>query len=249
MKNLLRLIGLGLVTYLVFALAFLPAGVAFRWLAPPQLKMSGVSGTIWSGQASAIGLGGWSLGATQWSMIPSELLRARLAYHVRAEHPDGFVETDMSAGFGQSLEFGDLQGALPVASLSQIVPVAGLRGQVVLRFALLELKQGWPTAAEGAVALGNLEVINPITEILGDFRVDFAQPATADGVLVGQINDQGDGPLEVSGRLDLRPDRSYVLDGYVRPRGTISRDLQTALSLIGAQEPDGRRRFGAEGSL
>ena len=47
-----RWLVLGVGAYLAFALVLFPADVAYRWLAPDTVRLSGVQGTVWSGRAT-----------------------------------------------------------------------------------------------------------------------------------------------------------------------------------------------------
>ena len=39
--------------FIIGLLAVFPARVAYRWLAPPQLAMTGIEGSVWRGGAAA----------------------------------------------------------------------------------------------------------------------------------------------------------------------------------------------------
>lgn len=73
------LLSLALVmVFLVSAVAHVPAQVVLNYLPlPPQLVISGVSGTIWDGSATGVSWQRQKLGALHWQLAPLKLLTAK----------------------------------------------------------------------------------------------------------------------------------------------------------------------------
>jgi hypothetical protein len=70
-----------------------------------------------------------------------------------------------------------------------------------------------------------------------------------DAGIVALLNDQG-GPLEVTGRISLRPDRTYLFDSLIKLRADAPDVLVQGLEIVGgAPNASGQRKFQQQGSL
>jgi hypothetical protein len=67
--------------------------------------------------------------------------------------------------------------------------------------------------------------------------------------LKGAISDAGDGPLQVTGTLELKSDRSYKLETLIAARANAPRNLVQTLEFLGPPDEQGRRQFTTEGTM
>jgi hypothetical protein len=67
--------------------------------------------------------------------------------------------------------------------------------------------------------------------------------------LKGTLSDIGGGPLAVNGTIDIKKDRSYLVNGFVATRPGAPSDMARQLEILGAPDAQGRREFGFEGSM
>ncbi|AMN46979.1 general secretion pathway protein N [Steroidobacter denitrificans] len=248
--------------FLLFALLTLPARLALGWLAPAQTRLEGISGTLWHGRAENLQWQEARLGRLEWRLHPTALLGARLRADLTLNRADGFAQATVTAGRQGRLRVTDLTASLPLNALSAIPSMGGWNGTLDLKFADLRLERGWPIQAAGrldAVALsgwvggwvgGSMGGSAGRPLRLGSYRVDFAPAAdsTRAAVPAGTLIDTG-GPLQVTGSVQLRADRSYIIEGLVTPRPEASSEIVQALQFLGPADAQGRRPFSLEGSF
>jgi general secretion pathway protein N len=114
----------------------------------------------------------------------------------------------------------------------------------------LQIEQGWPTAVAGTIEVLQLTgpARNPTN--IGSYKATFPAPkASAHAkTLVGALPDVG-GPVQINGTLQLKPDRTYLIDGLIAARPDAPRDVSNALQFLGAPDAQGRRPFSLSGSL
>ena len=238
--------------YVAFTIAFFPASVAYRWFAPDEVRLAGVEGTLWSGQAALGSVGEFGLHDIQWELQPWSLLLARLSGQVQTRFSGGFLDTGIRVGVGGT-SFTQLRAATSLATLSNVLPIRGTRGQASVDFAELVLRDGWPVGAVGELRLGEVAV-PPLVPAgnggliaLGNYNVTFSDASGE--ALAGTFSDQG-GPLEVTGSLRLDPNRDYLIEGVVRARADADVALTQGLEFMtGEPDASGMRTFSLAGSL
>ena len=243
-------VALALLVAAVLVLAwFLPARWVMPWVEPQMhgLRLQQVHGTVWDGTADdVLGADGRRLGRLQWQLSRRALLgqlQMQLAFDgpqvdfsgtVRRT-PQGRVEAE---GWKLRADLAATDIPLPV---DWGKPLGEL--QVVADHALLQ--GGWPLqlqaqgqwhraavrTADGELALGELQ----------------GSAQAQGGVIHAQWHDQGDGPLQVRGELQLSP-LGWRLDSTLRAR---HRDpaLQRWLARLGPAAPDGSVHIRQAGGL
>jgi len=252
MPGKLSWLALGVGAYLAFALASIPAATAYRWLAPEELRLSAIQGTLWSGQAALGAVDAFPLHDIQWRLRPWTLFMAGLGGEVQTRLQDGFLTTEVSAGF-RGTSFSNLRASTSLTSLTGILPLGGIQGSASANFTELRLRDGWPIDAVGQITLSELAV-PPILPTrsnavipMGSYRITFG--ASGGQGLAGSFQDQG-GPLEVNGSLRLGTDRGYVIEGVVRAKPEASVELVQGVEFMaGPADSSGMRPFNLTGSL
>jgi hypothetical protein len=252
MRSGIPLFALGLGVYLAVSLATLPAAVAYRWFAPEELSLAVVDGTVWRGSALYGGVSGLPLSNLEWQLHPAALLAGRINVTVQAEFAEGFANAELMLSRNRML-FSQLTASTRLQTFAGLLPLGDVRGQISLRLEQLEFIDNWPVVAIGEARIADLAIppLVPIAGVslvsLGNFSAQFAvadQPGIA-----ALLSDQG-GPLELTGRLNLAPDRRYVIDSLIRTRPEASRELVQGIEFV-TESPNasGQRRFVLEGSL
>lgn len=247
------LIGVGLAALLAFAISTLPptlfAGRAERF----GITAVSWSGSIWSGEASGLAWRGTPLGELHWRLAPLALLRGRLGAHVQLVRPDGHVESDVMAGFGGDIVLKGTKVDVPVAVLSNL-PVGlpkGWRGRLQADLAELKLEQGWPASVQGTIDMDTLIAPPPRNTSIGSYHAILPDPQAQAGTAPGisaRVTDK-EGPFVVDGRVTLSPDRSFLLEGTLAPRGDTPPALRRSLELLGPADAAGRRPISVSGTL
>lgn len=252
MQNRLAWLALGLGAYLAFVISLFPAATAYRWFAPPALRLAGITGTIWRGGAALGSVPGLPLSDLRWDLDIWPLFVGRLAGEFEARLADGFVNGRVSASSSR-LDFTDLQASTTLLTLRGLLPLNDTQGLISVSLSRLELREGWPVSAIGILRIGQLEVApliptgGPELIALGNYEARFVDN---DGQGIrAELGDTG-GPLEASGVLSLGLDRTYALEGAVRARVDAPEMLTQGLAIMtGEPDAEGRRPFTLTGSL
>ncbi|MFO7305032.1 MAG: type II secretion system protein N [Gammaproteobacteria bacterium] len=242
------LIGLAAVAYVLFAIVTFPASIVLAQFRDQGVAAVGIEGTIWKGRVQLLQVHGVNVGRAEWDLDAPALLTLKLRANVRVTRPDGFLQSQLTLTRG-SVRFTDLTASLPLAALGAIAP-AGWQGTTNLRFAELVLENGWPTVASGMVEILNLEHVAQRSPLTGSYKLTFPETNvdSTHGALRGVLTEL-EGPLEIDGTLELRPDRSYLLSGLVAAKPDAPRNLAAQLQLLGPPDPNGKRQFSLEGTL
>lgn len=246
---------LALVGTLVFVVALLvtaPARLVAFVLPSAGASAQGLDGTLWSGQARSLSLLGLRLDQVQWRLHPLRMLRGEVAAAVEAVVPGGFLRGDLFWRLAGSSGARDLEGGAPLRWLSPGTGAMTGDSQLSVRVETLELKDGWIRTAVGTLNLGDLTLPIPTLQgklAPGGYSVGFdARDQAPDQPVKGAVRDLG-GPLEVSGELELRPSREYVLNVSLKPRADTPAELSSALRTVGPRNPDGGYGFSLAGSF
>jgi general secretion pathway protein N len=246
MKKTWPLVALGIIAFLAFAIVTLPARVVLGQLESSGIRAGGVQGTVWKGRAQVLQIADANLGAVDWDLHVLPLFTARLVADLRIKRTDGFAETQVVLS-PTSVRFDALTASLPLSALPSSA-FRGWKGTANLKFAALTLRDGWPTAAEGTLDVIDLTGPAQRPFNLGSYRVVFPEAAGDSGVLTGALSDLG-GPLQLNGKVELKTDRSYLLDGMIATRPDAPRDIANMLQFLGAPDAQGRRPFSLSGTI
>lgn len=236
----------GIAAFLLALLVTMPARVAYHWLAPAELKLSGISGSVWSGRAAEGAAAGIYFNDLSWQFRPTSLLTGKAASAVSARPAGGTLETDVAVAlFGSNLLLRDLDADLPLDVFSMIVPMEGVSGNLGLRFSRIRMADGIPTEAAGTLRIMNL-VLRPLSNrALGDYRAVFE---TGDEGITATVEDVS-GVLDLAGTAALEADRSYIFTGKVAAMPDAPSAVVQQLQFLGSADAQGRRDFRFEGSL
>jgi general secretion pathway protein N len=240
-----RYILAGLLVFLGVLIVSFPARVAYRWFAPPDLSLSGISGSVWRGSATEGLAGGAYIRDIRWQLKPAELFTGKLAFSTTSKPASGSMDTEVAVGIDGSLTLSNLAGNVPLDLVHPSFQQAGISGDLSLQFDKLVIRNGLPTEATGSVTVANVFAPNLSAGTLGDFRAQFT---SADGAITGTVEDLA-GTLDVAGNLSISPDRSYSLIGDVAVRPGAPPSIEQQLRLLGSPDERGFRQFRFEGQL
>lgn len=254
MKSLWKLLCLGLVTYLVFLIATLPASFVFDRLSKRGVQTVAVNGTLWKGQAMGLHVGVLNLGRLQWKLKIWPLFAGRLNADLKLERADGFAETQASAGLsGRRIAFKNLRASLPIDAIlgSSGLP-GGWKGKAQAKLDELVLENAWPVAAHGTLDMVDLTGPARQPANIGNYRVTFPASASDQTAglpgLTGSLQDL-QAPISVAGTVTLSPGRNYLLDLKVAARDNAPPAVKNGIQYLGAPDAAGRRPFSISGTL
>jgi len=238
-------IAAGLLTFLAGLVILFPARVAYRWFAPENTQLSGISGSVWSGAAQEMSVAGLYLRDLRWRLRPLQLVTAKIALSLEASLSSGFVEANVAVGPGGRIAVTDLNGSVPLQAVAALVRIPGLSGNASVQLAELDVRNGLPVAVVGTVAVANL-VAPPIDSgSIGGYRAEFF--TAADGVSAS-VEDT-DAVFDFAGSLKISPDRSYQFIGRIAPTDRTSEKLRQQLRFLGSPDERGQHQIRLEGTL
>jgi len=143
--------------------------------------------------------------------------------------------------------------SLPVELLSSL-PIGmprNWRGRLSGQFEEVSLAAGWPTALRGTFEMDGLIAPPPRSISIGSYHVEMPDPQATGGragELTARVTDK-EGPFSFEGRFTLGPDRSFLLEGMLAPRGNTPPQLVRSLELLGPPDANGRRPVSVSGTL
>jgi general secretion pathway protein N len=240
-----RLMAAGLATFIVGVLLTFPARVPYGWFSSPDFRLSGISGTVWRGQAAEGFAAGIYLRDLQWSFQPLSIFRGRLAYRVESNNTFGTVRSVVGVGLSGAVTLEDFASTSSLQEFRDMFQLQGFDGTLQADFESIVLENGFPTTATGSVRLSNLLAPQLSPHAIGDYRAEFT--TSPDGIL-GQVEDSG-GVLDVAGTIVLGLDRSYSFVGTVAALPDAPPGLSNQLRFLGSPDARGYRDFRIEGRL
>lgn len=238
-----RIVISGLLVFVLALVVTFPARVAYRWFAPADVTLSGLSGSIWSGTAAEGLAGGAYLRDIRWRIKPASLLGAKLAYETAARPVSGSMSGDVAIGLTGKLSVTNLNGSVPLDRVHDAFQQAGISGNLSFQFSELVLQNGLPVLAIGSVTIANLAARDLSAGVLGDYRAEFQ---AIDGNIAGTVKELS-GVLDIDGTLKINPDRSYSLIGNVAARPGTPPLIGQQLRFLGSADDQGMRQFRFEG--
>ena len=240
-----RLVFAGIAVFLLVLLASFPAQVAYNWFAPPEIQLSGISGSVWNGKSAEGLASGAYLRDLSWRFRPGALLGGGIAFDASASPGSGVLETQVAAKLDGSLSLTNLRGNVPLDVVHQSFQQGGVRGDLILEFENLTIRDGIPVVAIGSVTVADFVAPVLSASRIGDFRADFQSSGDQ---IIGEVQDLS-GVLDVEGTITLLPDRSYAFTGEVAPTAETPPSILNQLQFLGSADARGRRMFRFEGRL
>ena len=233
----------GIVTFVAALVVTFPARIAFYWVSPPFVSMSGIEGSVWSGSAREFQTNGVYLRDLQWRARPWQLLTGKMLYQVSASPASGFFDSEIALRFGGSVTLRNLTASVPLEMFARASGVRGLGGNASLRFERLELVDGGPAAMDGTIEASGV-VVPPLSRAsLGGYRAEFS---TANNGIVASVEDT-DGVYDLAGSLQISNDRSYRFLGKIMAKPGTPAELKRQLDNLLPADEAGRKELRFDG--
>ena len=239
------LITTGVLVLLLGLIILFPARVAIGWFAPAEIAVSGIQGSVWSGKANEAAFNGIYVRDVEWRLNALPLFSGKLSYSVVATPVTGFLESDISVGFGGALTLSDLTAAMPLDLFALVSGVPGLQGNASLSFERLEFVDGLLTAADGTVQIANMLIPIIGRDSLGAYKAEFF---TQNNGVSASIEDT-DGVLDLAGSLEIRTDRSFAFIAQVIAKPATPQSIRNQLQFLPPANARGQQELRLEGIL
>jgi len=232
----------------ILAVTF-PAALAWHWLADraPGIKMQGLNGTLWSGEAARFSAGGHQLGRLKWTLSPWRLVQGEVNSELNLDGPGIQLSALVRRTADGGLAIADVSGKAEAKWLAPAlaIPVLEPTGMLSISQASAKLDAaGLPRAVDAELVWRDAGVRGQVMARFGTITI---ASHGEEGRIVTTIADAGDGELAVQGRSTL-DQTVYHSEIHLRSRATEGPVVE-ALKWIGEATPDGGRLLIIDGHL
>lgn len=232
--------------YLVFLVCLMPAKWVTQFIPKNSgIELTGVSGTIWGGQAQQVMIRGEHVDKLQWQLKPWALFTARLAADVKfGQGNRGLLgHGELAYGFSGA-ELTDFNLSLPVARVIKYLPLPmPVEAQGLLDLSIKSAQQGQPFCQQldGFLFWTDASVSTPMgAVILGDPKVKLE--CDEKGGLAAILDQESD-HLTISMKSWLPNQQQYRVEGEIKGGPALAPAISQALDWIGPQQENGSYRI------
>ncbi len=244
-----RWILFGVLLFISFALTRVPAEwAAWMFTRQPGLAMSGISGSLWKGQANVVSLTiedrTYTLGKLQWDLQLKSLLKlqpcAKLLVSGQAQSFNGTA----CAGTQGRIILRDADVSLPASLLQSKIPIP-INGNFSVHFSELELKGNVLLNLSGNLSWTNAQASNDVQWIpLGSFAAEFTD--NGKNGINAKLFDL-DSEIDLTMDLELRAPNGGTANGTLDMPQTMIETYRLAdfLAFLGQQshQENGKSRY------
>lgn len=238
-KKYIKTVSLVLGLYFFFLILTLPANIIVPFIKmPDNIKISSISGTVWSGTVSKLEISGINLGLVSWELHPLNLLIGELSVDVSIINKKQYFKSKVFFSSSGKIEFEETDFQFNLSSLQPLtygMPFS-YAGDVSGYFPVSYFYKDNYVGINGKLSLSNMEMISPQRQSFGDFVVDFR--AEKEGATSGRIKDSG-GQLSVDGKLNLSKNGQFKITTTLAAREKNS-SLEQVISFLGRKDASGR---------
>ncbi|MEN8178068.1 MAG: type II secretion system protein N [Pseudomonadota bacterium] len=240
----------GGISYLLFALAYLPAKHALYWLTPEDFPVvaDDAQGTLWKGSATQTFYRDIELGSSAWAFRPLSLLIGQINYQIDLSDNKQKISGDAARNFitGEYV-VSALKGSIEATNIPSLIgqPFVHLDGHLDIDIKRIKVLNQQVTAASGRLRWDDAIIQKPVRTKLGSLQFDLSGDET---MLKTHIKDIA-GPLKVDGVVELLPDGNYRINGKVKQTDSSDQGLVSLLQNIGRPLADGSTQIEYSGQL
>lgn len=250
MANILKkfariIIVIALLAYLLFLiLSRVPAAFAVSSVhsAVPNLWLTGVSGTVWRGEASAsqVDVAGnpISLGRVTWTLSPLSLITLSPCIDFKASQPKQNISGKLCQSVGGTSKLKDVSVDGSVAIVNALLPNGGkASGMGSISVIKAELSSGAVKKMDARVSWQNARVFTGEAWLsLGSYAAQVKENGR--GGLAAEVFDL-DAPFKTKVDADWMASQGWKLSGTVAPQPNAPEIAVQGLQLIGEEIEEG----------
>ena len=239
--SLIKKIVIGVFIYLMFMVVYIPA----NWIVgiaplPNNIKLSGVTGTLWQGSADLVSIDRRLIEQVSWDLNPWALLIGtanvdlQIGSRATAVSGQGDISWSLSGLSAENLRFeAPNQFLIGNARLPFRTKVDGDVSLIIER---LEQGEPWCEQLSGKLFLNRIDVKNQFGEYpLGDIALGLS---CIDGMV--QLNtDDSMNKMGIEGIATLGENNRFSVSAKIKPTPEQPEDLTQALSFLGKQDSQG----------
>lgn len=246
MKKKLLLVFIFLISFIVFAIALMPANfalnIASKYL-PKQLQIGAVSGTIWQGKANVVSYQNIHVNRVMWDLNPWSLVSAKLAGKVNLGNvreksaPYGKINFELGL-FNQQVSLNNSKLRVPAPLIaSQVRLPFPVQSKGTLELTIAQAVTGKPYCEQlqGQVETKELSVMG----LQGWIDVDTIKGKLSckSGALALLVNEQNELGLELDAELgDAQP----KVTAFIKPAPSMPKQVHDGVKFLGRPDEQGR---------
>jgi general secretion pathway protein N len=247
-RQIWRLVALGVGAYLLVLVATFPAARVSRMLLDQDadLSLNGVSGSVFSGKAAQLVYQGLDIGPVHWQFRPFALLLGRVDYRIELTSPANHGHLIVGKTLTGRTNVHDIDmELLPDRLVNHYSPVTvDTSGTVHLVFETFNPGADYSGEVSGQLEWRDAAILEPMNLVLGQLALDAV---TEDGELVGRVTNGGE--LGASGELALSAAYVYRVKLLLHPGNDVSADTLDMFDLFAQRQPNGDYRIDMSGQL
>ncbi|MGK0500132.1 MAG: hypothetical protein ACJAYG_001778 [Oceanicoccus sp.] len=205
----------------------------------PQLALSGLSGTVWEGQAedAIVTINGSqiALGQLSWQLDAMTLLKKQLQLSLLAKTDDQQVQAQLHADQQGVIMLSAVEGYFPIKFLEPWLPLL-VSGNVSFVIDQLKFQQQQLLAIDGVMNIEDVDWLGgDRTMLLGSY---LAQIYFEQQQIKIELNDFS-ANLGLDGMMTINPNGSYQFNAILQPRVSLAPEVAQSVAWLGRRQPNG----------
>lgn len=228
--------------YLFFLIINSPANIVLSMSnLASNIKITSVSGTIWSGEAKQFSYSGIEFGLVKWKLHPLNLIIGELSADVTITNREQYIKTQINLSASGQIELEETRFLIDLSSLQPLtygMPFS-YTGTAAGYFPVSFFYKNNHIGINGKLSLNNVALNSPQHQNFGDFIISFR--AEKDGATSGKIKDSG-GLISIDGEVLLNKNGQLTLSANLASRKK-GGSLEKMLSFLGRKDSNGRTQI------
>ncbi len=252
--RVLRLILLGILTYVIAMVFLFPAAPVVEHFKPQlgPVALNGVSGSLFNGKVEQVrstdDLLPLEASNVTWRLAPSALLKGGAGASIGFDAYGGSGKGMVTGKRRGDVDVTDFEFDLQAKELEPLlpVPIAEFSGTLSGLIDSLKLENQLLTQFEGVINWRDAEVQRPFQASLGNLNIDIRPEG--DNQHLATIDGSG-GDLAIEGTVLIGLNGDFASDVLFTPAGTASQSLLNNLRQLGPADAQGRVRLKQSGNV
>ena len=242
-----KLLLLGSASLLISLAVSLPASLLLPFIpANSSVQLSGVTGSIWKGNATHISAQQILLGQLSWDIHPLALFTATLQSSFQISSDDLKIEGVVNAYPDSTLKLEDVEADVNAGWLRTFKKIpAKLAGNFHINIVDTVLSQDDIPLINGKVEWERGEIISPFPVSAGNYLIKL----TTDNKKQKGLLSSSDAPFDIKGKLSLDEKWQYQAKLKIKANETAPKILASGLQSLGKKDPNGFVDVDQKGNL
>lgn len=239
-----------IIAYLGFIISTLPAKLVLDQLTlPANIRISGISGTLWHGQATTVQLDAANkLTDIHWNFALWRLFSAQLSIHLQGKFQQQPFHAQLYATPTGKISAQDVRATISAKTLATLIalPLAQLNGLIQLDLDHISWQPKTLPLASGTIHWKNAAVTVAETARLGNIIITLRQKNQ--NRILASISNQG-GEIKLHGDASAATDASYGLSLEMTPTASASQNIISSLAMFAKKQNNGSFLLKSSGKI